>query len=298
MPSAPRPAPVQFELRDWGMLAAVALMWGASFLFIKLGLEDFPPATVAWLRIALGALALGLIPASRAPLRTPRDWRFVSVLGIVWMAVPFVLFALAQQHIPSALAGMINGAAPLFTAAIAALWWRGGSLDARLLVGLAVGFVGVVTLGLPNVEGSASATGILLILVATALYGVAFNLSGHLQARNGALAVIWRAQLVALVAVAPFGLPGLADSTPTLKGWLSLVALGALGTGVAFALFTMLVGRVGAPRASITTYLIPVVALVLGAGLAGESVAPLSLVGIVLVLLGAYLASGRRRRRA
>src|SRR5690606_39448900 len=98
MPSAPRPAPVQFELRDWGMLAAVALMWGASFLFIKLGLEDFPPATVAWLRIALGALALGLIPASRAPLRTPSDWRLVSVLGMVWMAVPFVLFTVAQDR--------------------------------------------------------------------------------------------------------------------------------------------------------------------------------------------------------
>lgn len=217
------------------------------------------------------------------------------MLGLVWMAVPFVLFTVAQQHIPSALAGMINGAAPLFTAAFAALWFR-QALGARLLTGLGVGFVGVLAIGLPNVEGTASLVGIVLVLGATVLYGIAFNLSGELQRRNGALPVIWRAQLVALVAVAPFGAPGLADSTPTLPGLLAMVALGALGTGVAFAPFTMLVGRVGAPRASVTTYLIPVIALGLGVALAGESVAPLSLAGIVLVLIGAYVATSSRRR--
>ena len=116
--------PVALTGRDWGMLVAVALMWGSSYLFIKIGLEDFPPATIAWLRIALGALALTLVPAARAPLRHREDWRLTAILGVVWMAVPFVLFTVAQQHIASALAGMINGAAPLFTAAVAAVWWR------------------------------------------------------------------------------------------------------------------------------------------------------------------------------
>ncbi len=295
MPTVPALQPTAFTARDWGALAAVALMWGSSFLLIKLGLEDFPPATVAWLRMAFGAATLTLVPAARRPLRHRSDWRLIAVLGLVWMAVPFLLFAVAQQHISSALAGMINGAAPLFTAAVAAVWFR-RSPGTGLLVGLAVGFVGVLLLGLPNVEGRASVAGILLVLLATMLYGVAFNLTGALQSRNGALAVIWRAQLVALVALAPFGVPGLASSTPTGVGVLSMVALGALGTGLAFVLFTTLVGRVGAPRASVTTYLIPVVALVLGAGLARESVAPLSVVGIVLILLGAYLASGTGRR--
>ncbi|QDO88188.1 EamA family transporter [Ornithinimicrobium ciconiae] len=288
------PEPVALTGRDWGMLVAVALMWASSYLFIKIGLEDFPPATIAWLRIALGALALTLVPAARAPLRHREDWRLTAILGVVWMAVPFVLFTLAQQHIASALAGMINGAAPLFTAAVAAVWWR-RSPDRRLLIGLAVGFVGVVALGVPNVDGSASLTGILMVLAATLLYAIAFNISGHLQARNGALAVIWRAQLVALVVVAPFGVPGLLDSTPTVGGWAAMIALGALGTGLAFVMFVTLVGRIGASRASITNYLIPVVALALGAGLVGERVAPLSMLGIVLALAGAYVANSRRR---
>lgn len=282
-------------VRDWVALVAVALMWGSSFLFIKIGLEDFPPTTIAWLRVVFGVLALTLVPAARRPLRHPGDWRLVALLGMTWMAVPFVLFTVAQQHIPSALAGMINGAAPLFTALVALVWFR-RLPDARLALGLVVGFAGVVLIGLPNVDGPASLTGVLLVLLATFMYGVSFNISGHLQGRNGALAVLWRAQICALVVLTPLGAPGLASSTPTTTGVLAMVALGALGTGLAYVLFTDLAGRVGASRASVTTYLIPVVALALGAGLVGERVALLSLPGIALALLGAFLATRRPRR--
>lgn len=294
MPSAPSPSVLRFSLGDWGLLVAVALMWGSSFYFIKVGLEDFPPLTIAWLRILFGALALAVLPGSWRPLRRRSDWVGVAVLGVVWMAVPFVMFTLAEQRISSALAGMINGASPLFTAAFAVLFF-GGVLSARLLIGLVVGFAGVLTIGLPNVEGSASLVGIGLCLVAVVCYGLSFNISGPLQAHSGALPVIWRVQLVAVVVSTPFGAPGLAESTPTLVGVLAMLALGALGTGVAFALFAVLVGRVGAPRASVATYLVPAIALGLGAGLAGESVAPLSVLGIVLVLVGAFVATSSRR---
>lgn len=295
MPASPTPATAAFGLREWGLLVAVAVMWGSSFLLIKIGLEDFPPATVAWLRVAFGSAALTLLPAARVPLRHRSDRGLVALLGLVWMAVPFLLFAYAEVHISSALAGMINGSAPLFTAALAALWFR-RSPGTALLVGLAVGFAGVLLLGLPNVDGRASLTGLLMVLGAAACYGVAFNLTGPLQGRNGALPVIWRAQLFSLVLLAPVGLPGLARATPTVPGVAAMVALGALGTGLAYVLFTVLAGRVGGTRASITTYLIPVVALVLGVALAGEAVAPLSVGGIALVLAGAYLASGSRPR--
>lgn len=295
MSSAPPHTVAAFTLRDWLLLVSVALMWGSSFLFIKIGLEDFSPESVAWLRIALGAVALALVPASWRPLRHGRDRVGVVLLGVVWMAVPFVMFTVAQQHIPSALAGMINGSAPLFTAAFAVLLFA-GRLSRRLVVGLVLGFAGILGIGLPNAEGSATGTGILLVLGATMFYGLAFNLSGRLQQRNGALPVIWRAQLAALVVSAPFGVPDLAQATPTVGGVLVMVALGALGTGVAFALFAVLVGRIGAPRASVTTYLVPVIALGLGAGLAGERVAPLSMAGIALVLVGAYVATSSRRQ--
>lgn len=295
MTSASGAGAPEVTLRDWAALVAVALMWGSSFLFIKIGLEDFPPTTIAWLRVVFGVVALTLVPAARRPLRHPGDWRLVALLGMTWMAAPFVLFTVAQQHIPSALAGMINGAAPLFTALVALVWFRRVP-DARLTLGLLVGFAGVVLIGLPNVDGRASLTGVVLVLLATLLYGVSFNISGHLQGRNGALAVLWRAQLFALVVLTPLGAPGLASSTPTTAGVLAMVALGALGTGLAYVLFTDLAGRVGASRASVTTYLIPIVALALGAGLVGERVALLSLPGIALALLGAFLATRRPRR--
>lgn len=295
MTTSPRASPVSFAAWDWFLLLAAALMWGGSFLLIKIGVHDFPPATVAWLRLLFGAATLALVPAARAPLRHRRDWWPVAALGLIWMAVPFVLFPLAQQTIPSALAGMINGAAPLFTAVIAVAWYRRWP-DRRLLTGLGVGFLGVVAVNFPAIGGGASLAGVAMVLAGTVLYGVAFNLADPLERRNGALSVIWRAELIALAVLTPTGLIGLTDSTPTPLSLAAMAALGALSTGVAFACFAVLIGRVGAARASITVYLVPIVAILLGAGLAAEPVAPLSLVGIGLVLIGAYLASGPAHR--
>lgn len=288
-------APGPFAVRDWFLLLASAAGWGMSFLFIKIGAEDFAPETVAWLRLLFGAAALALVPAARVPLRVPRDRWSVVLLGLVWMAVPFVLFPAAERTIPSALAGMINGSAPLFTVLIAMLVTR-KSPGAHLSFGLAVGFLGVVAVNLPEITGGGSATGVLMVLGATALYGVAFNLTGPLQARNGTLPVIWRAQLAALVLSTPAGLLGLGASTPTPTALAAVAVLGIISTGAAFACFATLVGRVGAARASLATYLVPVVAVLIGA-VAGEPLRPLSLVGVVLVLAGAYL-SARVPRRA
>ena len=285
-----------FAVRDWLLVAAAALMWGSSFLLIKLGVHGcFAPGTVAWLRLLFGAAALALVPAARKPLRHHRDRGRVALLGLTWMAVPFVLFPLAEQSIPSALAGMINGAAPLFTAAFAAVWSRRRPAGS-VLAGLAVGFAGVLAVSLPAVGGGASLTGIGLVLLATMLYGVAFNLAEPLENRNGALPVIWRAQLAALALDTPAGVAGLVHSTPHLSGLVAMAGLGVLSTGAAFAAFTTLIARVGATRASVTIYLVPVVAIGLGASVSGEPIAPLSLAGIALVLLGAYL-TGRRANR-
>ncbi|MGH3444397.1 MAG: DMT family transporter, partial [Nocardioidaceae bacterium] len=207
-----------------------------------------------------------------------------------WMAAPFVLFPLAEQSIPSAVAGMINGAAPLFTAAIAAAWSRRLPVG-TLLSGLLIGFVGVVGVNLPAARGGAGVLGLGLVLLATFLYGVAFNLTEPLEDRNGPLPVIWRAELVALLLVTPAGLVGLAHSTPTFPSLAAMAGLGVASTGIAFAAFTVLVGRVGSARASITVYLVPVVAIVLGLAVYGEPIAPLSLFGIALVLLGAWLSA-------
>jgi drug/metabolite transporter (DMT)-like permease len=281
-----------YGLREWLLLGGVAFAWGASFLFIEIGIEHFAPALVAFLRIAFGAATLALLPAARRAV--PRsDWPQIALLGVIWMAIPFVLFAVAQQWIDSSVAGMINAAAPLFTAVVAAFLVR--RLPAhRQSAGLAIGFLGVVAITLPSAGGEdSSLVGILLVLLATVLYGCAFNLLGPLQRRSGSLPVIWRAQLVAAAVLLPVAIASLPSSSFAWSSLAAVAALGAIGTALAFAWFAALVGRVGPTRGSVTIYFIPVVAILLGALLRDETVHLAALLGTALVLAGAWLTSRR-----
>lgn len=285
-----------FAPLDWGLLVAVATMWGSSFLLIEIGLEHLEPAAVAWLRLLFGAVTLGCVPAARRAIRRT-DWSGTALLGLVWMAAPFLLFAFAQRSIASSLAGMINAAAPLFAVAVASVWLRRVPTGGQL-AGLLLGLAGVLAINLPAAQGAdATAFGAGLVLLATLSYGVAFNLAEPLEERNGALPVIWRAQLAAALLVAPPGLVALVHSEPAWSSLLAMVALGALSTGLAFAAFTTLLGRVGAARGSVAVYFIPVVAIGLGVAFRGESVAGIAIAGTGLVLVGAFLTSRGVRRR-
>jgi drug/metabolite transporter (DMT)-like permease len=286
-----------FTAVDWALLAAVATMWGSSFLFIDVGVDHLRPELVALLRLVFGVVTLGAIPAARRAV--PRSsWPAIALLGVVWMAVPFTLFPVAQQWIDSSLAGMLNAAAPLFTAVIAALI-AARLPGARQQLGLVVGFLGVVAVSSPYVGGGhATALGAGLVLLATLLYGVAFNLAAPLEARHGALPVIWRAQLVALVLVAPAGIASVPDSSFAWTSVWAVAALGCLGTALAFVAFTALVGRVGSTRASVTVYFLPPVAIALGAVARDEAVSAASLVGAGLVVAGAFLTSRKEREGA
>jgi drug/metabolite transporter (DMT)-like permease len=281
-----------FAAPEWLMLAGVALTWGASFLFIDIGLDHFAPTLVAFGRIAFGALTLSAIPAARRPV--PRsEWPLIAAMGVTWMAIPFICFAVAQQWIDSSLAAMINAATPLFVAVVAAAAVR--QLPARYQVaGLVVGFSGVVAISLPSVGSGSNALGIGLVLLAAILYGFAFNIAAPLQRRHGALPVIWRAQLVAVVLVLPAAVVGATESTFGWGSLLAVAALGSLGTGLAFYWFTTLIGRVGSTRGSVAIYLVPVVAIVLGATLNDESVHVAAVLGTMLVIAGAYITSRPR----
>ena len=284
-----------FGAVEWGLLASVAAMWGSSFLFIDIALESMRPPLVTLLRIGLGALAIGLHPRSRTPVDRD-DLPRVVVLGVVWMAIPLLLFPIAQDlGIASSTAGMINGAMPLFAASFAALLLRRAP-GPRQLVGLLVGFVGVVLVFLPAARVPDAALGAALALGATILYGLAANLAVPLQQRYGALPVVFRAQLVALVVVLPFGIATISGSRLAVPGVASTVILGTLGTGLAFIAMSVLVGRAGATRGAVAIYFVPVVALFLGVTVLGERPEPISVVGVALVILGAYVTSRRERR--
>ena len=209
-------------------------------------------------------------------------------LGILWFAFPLSMFPFAEQRVSSALTGMLNGANPLFATLVASLIARRAP-SREVTTGLVVGIGGTVLMALPAMnQGRNSAIGIAMILAALVSYGIALNLARSLQQKYGAMPVIWRAQAVGLVMTAPLGFPDLMAAHWTPTPLLSLLALGVFGTAIANVVMASAAGRFGAARASSTTFLIPVVALVLGVVLRGEQVAPLSLVGGMVCLTGAW----------
>lgn len=295
-PVRPEPLASAFAPQDWALLFGIALTWGSSFLFIAIGIETLSPGLLTLLRLLFGAATLGVVRRARAPI--PRQaWPRVAALGLFWMAGPFILFPIAEQWIESSLAGMINGAVPLFATLVASVMTRRAP-SSRHVAGLLVGFAGVIAVTSPALRGAeADVLGTLLVLLATASYGLALNLAVPLQQRYGALPVLWRAQLVALAMVTPFGLPGLTSSTFSWPSVAAVAALGVLGTALAFVGMTKLVGRVGAARGSIAIYFLPIVAILLGVVFRNEKVYPISLGGTALVMLGAYLSSRRSAAR-
>ena len=296
MTQPPRSQQEAFAAQDWAWLVSVALIWGSSYLLIAYGVEHFQPPLVALLRLTFGVAVLAMIPAARRPV--PRsEWRAIAILGLVWLALPFLLFSIAQQSIDSSLAGMLTAAAPLFVAVVGVLAY-GKRPGARQQLGLLVGFLGVVVISWPAVVGAhASILGVVLVLLATLCYGFAGNMASPLQVRNGSLPVILRAGVVAWVASLPLGLTSIPESTFAWSSLIAVAALGVFGTALAFVGFTTLLGRVGAARGSVTIYFLPLVAMVLGAVVRKETIAALSIAGTGLVLIGAYMASRAERPR-
>ena len=266
-----------FSPLDWALFVSVALIWGSSFLLMDIGLESFEPGLITLLRVGLGAAALWLVPAARSTRIDRADWPRLVALSVIWVAVPFTLFPIAQQYINSAIAGMLNGAVPIF-AAVVAIVMLGRLPRPVTIAGLIIGFAGVVAISAPSVgEGGTEALGVVLVVIATACYGLA-------MARMLALATLW---------TAPLGIVGSTGSTFAWAPFLAIVVAGVLGTGIAFGFMGNLVGRVGSTRASVLTYLIPVVALILGVVFRGDVVAPIAVAGVAMVIAGAVLASRR-----
>ena len=277
---------------DWLLFASVGTIWGSSFLFIAIGLESFEPGLITWLRILFGAVALW--PLRRARVRFEReDLPRLIALSVAWVVIPFTLFPLAQGSVNSAIAGMLNGAAPIFTAVIAAILLRRAP-GPRQLLGIPIGFAGVAAIALSAATGGRSqALGVAMILVATICYGIAFNIGTPLQQKYGSLPVMAAILAIGAVPAAPLGLAALGGSDLAWDALVAIAVLGLIGTGFAFVLMGRLVGRVGPTRASIVGYLIPVVALGLGVAFRGDDVGPFALVGVALVIAGAYLTSRR-----
>jgi drug/metabolite transporter (DMT)-like permease len=279
-----------FSPLDWTLFACIGAIWGASFLFIAIGLNAFEPGLVTWQRVGLGASVLWLLPGARRPIDKADRPRLVA-LSLLWIAVPMTLFPFAEQRISSGLAGLVNGALPVFVAAVGAIMLR--RLPHRMqAAGLVLGFVGVGAIAAPALSaGSSEAVGLLMVFLAVLCYGFAVNIATPINQKYGALPVTARMLGLGALFTAPLGVLSIGGSHFAWGPAVAVGVLGMAGTGLAFVLMGRLVARVGSTRASFAIYTTPVVALILGAVFRNEEVHVVSVVGIVLVIGGAILAS-------
>ncbi len=280
---------------------ALALVWGSSFLFMKIGLEGLSAGQVALGRIALGALALIAIMAftRRKWPRERRLWLHMIVVAAAMCTVPFTLFAWAETMVPSTVASIVNASTPIMTLLLTPLLLPSEKLSKTQQLGLVIGIIGVVVLVGPwrmMVSGdTVSLPGMLAALGATACYGFGGLYMRRFLANAGYDSITMAAmQMVVATALsllaAPFtSLGPVSLTTPVV---LSMLALGVLGSGIAYIWFTMTIRAWGAARASTVTYLTPVVGVTFGALFLGESVHWNEPVGGLIVILGIVASQG------
>jgi drug/metabolite transporter (DMT)-like permease len=273
----------------------LAITWGASFLFIKIGLEGLSPAQVVLGRLSGGALALGAISAlTRAALpRSPVVWAHATVVGLLLCVVPFLLFAWAEQHISSGLASIYNATTPLMTMLVAVLALPEERPTRWRLAGLLCGLLGVLVV-LGPWHGVAAASGIAqaACLAATASYGIAFVYLRRFLAPRQLPALVVATLQVGIGALVMIALTPAIATEPvrlTARVVVSMAILGVLGTGLAYVWNTNVVSAWGATTASAVTYATPVVGVLLGILILGEHLSWNQPLGALLVIAGIVL---------
>jgi drug/metabolite transporter (DMT)-like permease len=283
--------------RNLALLLALAAIWGSSFLFIKLGVDELEPAVVAFGRLLVGAAILVPIAASRGGLGVLHPHlRTVAVLGALNNALPFWLLGFAETRIDSGLTAVIQAAAPIFTVLLAFRLDPSQRVTGTRLAGILIGFVGVALL--VGAQTGGQVVGAIAVLGAALSYSVSALFAGTRAQRIPPLHVAAGQLGFGVLLIAPFGLLQLPGYAPPAKTILAIVALGSLGSALAYVLYFALIARAGASRAILVTYLVPAFALVYGAVFLGEDVTATALVGLVLVLGGTTLATGAARLRA
>ncbi len=303
---------VRIVLREYSVLFALALIWGASFLFIKIGVEEVSPATVVAGRLTASVITLGIIIAIRPRLVKGwyRYWRLGIITAIFNIMIPFLLISWGETRIASGTASILNATTPLFIV-LFANWWIGAgheTLTVGRVLSVLVGFVGVaVTIGPSAIDvvghNSNGLIGELAVLIAAASYGIGGLLSRRFAGSAqlvGPISTQVPALLLSLVVAAVWSPP---THLPSLKVIGAIAILGALGTGVAYLLYFWLIYHVGPTRTSLVTYLLPCTALIWGALLLNERITWTTLAGLALVLVGTMLTNGtltallRRKQR-
>jgi drug/metabolite transporter (DMT)-like permease len=286
-------------------------IWGCSFLFIKLGLQSFTPVQVAFGRVTIGAVVLlTILRATGTPLpRGRQTWKHLAVVALTFCSIPFTLFAYGETQVSSILAGIINAGTPLATLLVVLVAFPAERPGRSGIVGLGVGFVGVlVVVGAWNGLGGGELLGVLACVGAILCYGIAWPYTRHhlagvpegpiaIAAAQVSLGSLFLLPVVVIVTLVGGGGPRTPIALETIVGML---ALGALGSGIAYVLSNHIVIEAGSTIASSVTYITPLFAVAAGSVFLSESLAWYQPVGGAIVLLGVAISQGRVRlpRRA
>lgn len=286
-------------MRNFLWLVLLASLWGPSFLFIKVAVEDIPPLTLVVGRVGLAAVLLYLVlrlQGRNLPKFGP-IWKHVAVMALVQNALPFTLFNWGEQHIDSALAAILNGTTPLFTIILAHIFVADDRISMSKLLGVLVGFGGLVLLIAPSLFAGVQVTtwGLMAIAVAAASYGVAIVYSRlHMRGLPPLAAPTAQLGLAALFMLPlsllieqPFRVPA-----PSLAALGSLLTLAVFGTAVAFVVYYHIIERVSASYMAMVTYMVPLFGVVLGVLILNEQLGWTAYAGCVLILTGVMIVNG------
>src|SRR5262249_7148939 len=278
------------------LFAATSVIWGSSFLFIRVAVEHMPPSAVVFGRTVLGTAFLVPLAARNQAFRGLRRAVLpVVVVTLLDMALPTFLTAWGEQHVSSWVARILTAPDPLFTAVLALWLIRSEAVDRKRFTGLVIGFTGVVALLGIDFRGHAKELlGAGAVLLSALGYAAAALLYRRWLTDAPALGVT---ALMTAISSAVFLAPAALDlpsQVPPVSSVLALAALGIVNTGLAYWLFYLLIDEAGAATASVITYVMPVVALFLGVGLLGETLTTGAIAGLILIAAGAWLATGRQ----
>jgi len=282
---------------------ALGVVWGCSFIFIKLGLEFLTPFGVAFVRCALGAITL-LIVVKIKRIKLPSDkstWRKLWILAMLLNVIPGILFAYAEVHVTSVLAGIINATTPLATLIVMLVAFREEKLKIEQIIGLIIGAVGVmVVLGIWQGVGENQLTGVIALLIAVTCYGISFPYTVRNIIPLGLKpeAAATTQLIMAAITLLPFYLfDGISRDYYRPATFLAMLALGILGSGIAYIWNFSIIAAAGSSIASSVTYLTPVVAIIVGWVFLGEALSWYEPVGALLVIIGAAISQGRFNRK-
>jgi len=282
------------------MLAAVALLWGGSFLFIKVAVRELAPATLIMGRLGLAALALAaivpfLVGGRETIAALGANWRWLLVVGLVNVAIPFWFLSWGETRIDSGLASIIQASVPIFNAVVSFGFFREVRVAGLRLLGVGIGFVGVALL--VGAQPHGKVLGAVAVVGMALCYAVGQLLAGRHLAHVPPPAVALGTTGIAAIATLPAGILQAPHETPGWKTIGSVVMLAVPLTAIAFLLFYAIIAGAGAAYAALVTYLVPPIALAYGAVFLNERFGASAFGALALILLGVVLGTGRVRLR-